>query len=631
MSSKKTVNMNLHDWNPNEAFTVEELAYNFEAIDSEFRVRGINANWKGAKGDGITDDTVALTNAFNTLKSGDCLVFPPGAYYKTTRAGFLYTFSGKKDLRIEGNGATIEVIEQGLSFTYCDGLTVSGLKVVRSSQALWGAAKTGLYFGYCSNTDVSRNEVSKFTDGIGMNDCRIFRIYKNTLHHLGEEPVVTRTSKQVEIEDNEVFAYLGDGILNKGTTDLIIARNFLHDPINKDLDAVMWETMSGGNAAAPAHGGGITCNAESGAHSNDNMTIEDNRIFDTAFGIILSGLTVAKVMKNRLVNVVTTAITVSDNPNFNPYLVPGWDIDISYNTVQGLAKKNPRAVIQVRTGAVTVNYATIAFNRIYPDGPHKAIFVSGDVLVTGNTIKGAEVGIELLNGAKASNNFILDAYQPEVGRSLSLYDHSSAVQNTIKSSVPVIVSGKNIIMALNTISNSSLTLYAVFLQADAEGNQIINNSITSSGLKEIKGASSDWRDKNTYYGCISRAGVQYCFPPAAPRISVRPTTIDTGLIPGITYLDNVIGKPIVWSGSKWIESNSGKALFNGDGQTVTVVIPHGLSVRPTSYFVNAASQDSGIARVRDIDANAQYIVVRFETAPIAGVNNVALTWFAESK
>ncbi|CDN44188.1 right-handed parallel beta-helix repeat-containing protein [Paenibacillus sp. P22] len=632
MASKRTANMKMNDWAIKDGFQLQEWADNFKALDSEIAVRGLNANWKGAKGDGSENDTAALLALFATVKTGDRLVFPPRCYYKTNAPNFLYTFTGLKDIQIEGNGSTIEVADQGLSFTFIDGLSVKGLKIVRSSQSVWGANKTGLYVGASSQIDVSRNEISKFTDAISITDCKTARVYKNKLHHLGEEPIVCRISRHVIVEDNEAWTYLGDGILNKGTSDMTVSKNYLHDPVDKDLDAVTWATISGGNVAAPIQGGGITCNAESGPYPNDNMTINDNRIYGTIYGIILSAITVAKITKNRLKNIGNAAgIAVSDSAAYNPGKIPGLDIDISRNIIQGFAKGAPQPGIQLKTGAVVVNSATISFNRVYPNGAHKGIVASGDILVTGNTIKGAELGIELLDGAKGFQNTVLDPFQADFGRAISVYDGSSACHNTVKSTVPVIVWGKNAIVSENAIINTSTTNYAVVIQPGAEGNQIINNTISSAALKEIGVGDPDWRDKNTYYGWIDRGGVKSYIPPAAPRVSSRPSSIDTGRLPGATFFDLNIGKNVTWSGTKWIESNSGKAVFSGDGSSVTVTIPHGLSIRPTAYTVSPASNDAGFAEIRNVDADATNIIIRFKNALYAGSNNISICWFAESK
>ncbi|CDN41438.1 right-handed parallel beta-helix repeat-containing protein [Paenibacillus sp. P22] len=630
MATKKTVNMKLNDWNTLDVATTNDLSGNFVAIDSEFAVRGINANWQGAKGDNMADDTNALIALFNTVKTGDTLIFPPRSYYKTNRAGFLYTFTGKHDLQIEGNGATIEVADQGFSFTFTNGISVSNLKLVRANQAVWGSGKTGMYFGSCTKVDVSRVEISKFTDGIALSECQMAKIYKNTLHHLGEEPIVSRTSLQVTVEANEAYAYLGDGILNKGTQDMTIERNYLHDPVNKDIDSSLWSSISG-SSEAPLQGGGITCNAESGTYPNDNMTIVDNRIIGTIYGVILSGISIAKVTKNRITNTTTTGITVSDSTGFNPNSIPAYDIDISYNYIRNVNPSTPRAVIQFKAGAIPVNYAAVSYNRVYPNGPHKAISVGGEVEVIGNTIKGAEQGIELLDGASASNNIILEAFQTDIGRAISMYNNTSAIDNTIKSSAPVILWGNNAIVSQNTIINNSSINVAVLVQTNARGNQIINNTISSTALKEISAINSDWRDKNTYYGWISRGGSSTYIPPALSRVSIRPTSVDLGRVPGAVFFDTNLNNSIVWSGAKWIESNSGRAVLSGDGVTVTLSLPHGLSTRPTAFFAIPASTDAGIAKIRNIDVNDSSILIRFETAPAAGTNNVVVTWYAESK
>ncbi|WP_150988966.1 glycosyl hydrolase family 28-related protein [Bacillus cereus] len=59
----------------NTSFTV--MGDRFENLEREIKSRGVNVQWFGAKGDGIADDTEAITNAF---KSGQAVFFPRGTY-----------------------------------------------------------------------------------------------------------------------------------------------------------------------------------------------------------------------------------------------------------------------------------------------------------------------------------------------------------------------------------------------------------------------------------------------------------------------------------------------------------------------------------------------------------------------
>lgn len=90
--------------------------------------------------------------------------------------------------------------------------------------------------------------------------------------------------------------------------------------------------------------------------------------------------------------------------------------------------------------------------------------------------------------------------------------------------------------------------------------------------------------------------------------------------------------------SLWVEiarteratvSNPDTMTYSGDGVATTKVIPHGLAAVPKFFPVYASSVDAGNADIKFVAADATNITVTFKTAPIAGTNNVKLTWKAE--
>ena len=113
MSTNKTTNLILHNWVGSDLFRREELNENFTKLDtkvgsidatmaqkanrSEISANDakiskaeadlailnssmINARNYGAKGDGVTDDTVAIQTALNALTPNGAFVLPPGRY-----------------------------------------------------------------------------------------------------------------------------------------------------------------------------------------------------------------------------------------------------------------------------------------------------------------------------------------------------------------------------------------------------------------------------------------------------------------------------------------------------------------------------------------------------------------------
>lgn len=632
MASSRTANMKLNDWIGSDGLRREEMSGNFKDIDAEFESRGISVRWFGVEADGVSDDTLPLRNAFTALKDGDTLVFPKRGSIKTNAANFLATVNAKKNITILGNGCTVEVIDQGIGFTNCSNLRVSGLKIVRKTQAPWGAGKTGIYIYNTVGVDFDRNEISKFTDAVSFTSCTNVRAYKNVMHDLGEEPFAARVSKNVIIEENEAYNFLGDGVLNKGTEDMSVLRNYLHCENTKTSNLALWNVLSGGNPAAPVQGGGVTSNVEDGNYNNLNMTIDDNRIYDTIYGVILSGVTVAKILNNRIKNVgVAAGIALSDSATYNPGKIGNFDVIIAHNTIDNLLNPGPQYGIYVKTGTVATDRVQIAFNTVRTVGPHKGISASGKAHLFGNTVDKCEIGIELFAGAKATGNFILDSFVFEYGRAMSLYDNAIATNNTVNSSTSVLLWGNGATFSNNEVTNTGTNVWAVYATAGVTGNTIKDNIISSAGLKEIAGADGDWKDKNVYCGYLDRAGIKTYIPQAMPKFASRPTTAESGRVTGAPILDTNIGLPVVWNNTRWIEANFGRATISGDGSSTTYQIAHGLYAAPLVCFVQASTSGAAQARIRYIDSNATHITVHFENPMPAGTNNIVLYWEAKNK
>jgi len=71
---------------------------------------------------------------------------------------------------------------------------------------------------------------------------------------------------------------------------------------------------------------------------------------------------------------------------------------------------------------------------------------------------------------------------------------------------------------------------------------------------------------------------------------------------------------------------AGKAVFSGDGTTITFPITHGFDVEPTVVLIGEASADAMGHKYWTVDAKE--ITVIFETPPPEGTENVQLWWLA---
>jgi|GEM_PF-3895350 len=103
----------------------------------------LNAKWFGAKGDGVTDDTLSIRKAIDSLKDSSVLYFPPGKYKISRNAHsplaiegintYVLRIMAKKNLTISGYGAEIiqpdvDVDGVSLGIFNCENVHIEGLE-----------------------------------------------------------------------------------------------------------------------------------------------------------------------------------------------------------------------------------------------------------------------------------------------------------------------------------------------------------------------------------------------------------------------------------------------------------------------------------------------------------------------
>lgn len=118
-----------------EVGVASSLTDNFDKIDL-FAKGTVNVLSFGAKGDGVTDDTVAFNNAISFMTSGGTLVIPPGTYMIQGIGGANdYPTGGiklKSNITVWMPGATLKVIPNSsanytcVNITDCDNVTLYG-------------------------------------------------------------------------------------------------------------------------------------------------------------------------------------------------------------------------------------------------------------------------------------------------------------------------------------------------------------------------------------------------------------------------------------------------------------------------------------------------------------------------
>ncbi|MGC5772932.1 NosD domain-containing protein [Paenibacillus pabuli] len=466
-----------------------------------------------APGDG-SNQSVQLKAFFDSAQQGDVLLFTPGNY-KVVKTGWFYTFTGRSVIIKALPGAILEVSDQGIRIEGSDHVEISGLTLVRTTQAAWSKNKTGLHIENSSNVLLQQNDISKFTDGIGVNGsnsqdnpARNVVIQNNKLHHLGEEPIAVRSNLAfVVIRENDCSRFLGDGILVKATWHVSITNNFLHSPVlSGDQD---YAAFSGGqqSANAPTIGGGITCNNEGGESGAKNMHIHGNSLIGTAFGVGLIGFEGAFVTSNYF-NAIqkTSVISVSFSPSqFNPNDVSNHLFVIQGNLIDTISRPSAMAAIEAKTskGPEGMDIGIISDNIIIPRGKHWGIVADGHIIVKGNYIAEAGIAMDIANGVIATSNIIRPGFEnSNPDRMVSLHNDCTFSHNSVEGKGTCLqVRGSNNMVTGNRLKYEG-TWWAVHLDMvnnTVEGNIIRDNMlvITENATgRYLFGASPSTNGKN---------------------------------------------------------------------------------------------------------------------------------------
>lgn len=244
----------------------------------------------GAKGDGKTNDTEAINNAFESLTAGGKIYFPPGTYIvnhggKTNSAAI--SASGKTNITVElDNAATIQHSPTNndyykiLEFVNCNGIEIHGGSIIGDAddhvKDFSALSSFCIYAEHCKNVYIHDIVTKKcFGDGIGI--------------FAGGSSV---QCEGILIERCTVLDHIRNGIVFSGVKDGIIRNCHIYN------------IASGGVGCLPM--AGIDLESHSSA-KNENIIIEGCHIHDCGkFTIIHSSGTCGSFIKNcNLVGDVT--------------------------------------------------------------------------------------------------------------------------------------------------------------------------------------------------------------------------------------------------------------------------------------------------------------------------------------
>lgn len=247
----------------------------------------------GAVGDGVTDDTTAVTNAISYFKNVKL-----NSTYKVSNI----LISNVSNIKLFGDGGLIfsdpaqSVLKYGLRVTAASNVKVNGIVVTTLTsnfQGLYGVGYELLDFYGCSNVIVDSVTVHDTCDGVAVTMCQGVTVNDCQIYNCGEECVVVRNSQNVKVTNNNLYNYCGDCVLLKGGSDSYnfenyeIMDNYIHS--SKKADQLNWV------------GGGITYNCENDSERNGvGFVISRNIIRDALYGIILFNVDNVSICGNSI-------------------------------------------------------------------------------------------------------------------------------------------------------------------------------------------------------------------------------------------------------------------------------------------------------------------------------------------
>jgi hypothetical protein len=380
----------------------------------------------GARGDGATDDTVAIRRAFNRIASGDVLLFPKGIYVYSD-----ILVLHQSDVVIEGRDATLESASPKN-----ESIVIAGDKSALVNMAIVGTGKTRLTTPESTDIEVTGryNQIvgnridGGSSAGIFMYGARDYRVTGNSVvNTLADGIHSTHGSRRGLIEGNGVIrsgddtiavvSYTGEfpsgnilindnvvggnrwgrGITCVGCTDVVIANNAIagvgcaagvlvaNEVETTGVDGVLVENNSIDRIEKTACQGartgqaGIDINGF-GTYPIRYVSLEGNHVGDTAFdGVRVldtgkSGVAFDHINLNgnSIENAGGLPVEFLADPGV-PSLTTCWD-----NTYDGKAY---RVSASACTETAVTSAAWTQFNFVTPEGttwaPDGSLLVGG--------------------------------------------------------------------------------------------------------------------------------------------------------------------------------------------------------------------------------------------------------------
>lgn len=187
----------------------------------------------GAAGDGITNDTAAISDAIAAMAaSGSALYFPAGNYLVTQ-----VLLSGLTGFAILGEGATITGSDQTqaiLRLSGCANFEIRGLQIAHASATVRNSTGYGIHMSSCTDyliagCSVSATAAAGIISQTGTRGtvvgCRVRNTLADGIHHTGGSTHITVTGCHTDTTGDDgiaVVSYQSDGAI---CSDITISGN----------------------------------------------------------------------------------------------------------------------------------------------------------------------------------------------------------------------------------------------------------------------------------------------------------------------------------------------------------------------------------------------------------------------
>ncbi|MEB5610088.1 right-handed parallel beta-helix repeat-containing protein [Serratia marcescens] len=495
----------------------------------------------GAVGDGLADDRDAVSAMFakvaiDAAKSMKKRQVRMANIYRLTLGSAWQPLQIPSNCHIYGGGEIhldddtpqiniFNTVEQ--SNFIVEDLRITRKVTQKDTDPIWWYATracTGMAFTRCENFTVRNCVISMHTDALGLSDCSSVTLENNLLKDLGEEPIAVRGGRHITIQNNELTNHQGDGILlktgvNREAYDILIVNNHIHDGHKPAKPAGAGHTQRGG--------GGTLNNEVTGTpHSFTNLTVANNHIVNTSYGIALGGISDINISNNYIKTIERFGIQIDYSLVNNPTKIPTNNSRIIGNHVEDTVENG---IDYHGNNDISVTESVIADNFLNFCGTSTTSAFNGiaatEATLSGNIINNCKVAL-FANSCVMTGNKITNSGWGASQVWIKLYgDRTVFSGNRVTDSgfgYIRFLNGKNAIIEGNVIKLAAparaLELGGEFDEttligknawdcafkpilstiAGVTGNQLIQYTFPNEGVAHITpqmfGAKGDWND-----------------------------------------------------------------------------------------------------------------------------------------